>query len=144
MWQHTYYCCFSFGWKWKQAKVNDSAFTAWCNMTEEVSVAFCARDTRCHNMQGRWRQLGPLTITLRISEKLWLITGRAALNKRCGSSTQSKRETLKAVFCNVAGLGLGLGFCSQSQGGATDMDTKHTQPLKHGTKKKPTCHFSYF
>lgn len=55
-------------WKWVWAAVNVSAFTAWCNTTAGVSVAFCPSDTHCHNMRGRWRQLTALTITASVSE----------------------------------------------------------------------------
>ena len=54
-------------WKWTWAKVNVSSVTAWCNTTERVYVAFCSADTHCHNTQGRWRQLTPLTITVSLS-----------------------------------------------------------------------------
>lgn len=73
-----------------------------CVSTKRVSVALCCADMHCHNIQGWWRQLATLTITPRLSEWPWLITGCKVLNDRCESSMQHWRETPWAKCHNVA------------------------------------------
>lgn len=114
---------------WLKMKTGQSEWLYFhCMMQHDQRGVCCFLFSRhtLSQQQGQWRQLRPLTITLNITEKPWLITGHAALNNTCESSIWSRKETLKVVCCNVVRMFISLRKATGSKEGAADMDNKHT------------------